>query len=96
MYDTCKSLDAHWFVVTTYNQWVFGTWSFGRSLSTARNFPFVLMRRLLDWTAANVLPAMPFDHMEDINVLTMLVFWVMNAWKGSHQWIMPRVRPSLS
>ncbi|TFK85416.1 hypothetical protein K466DRAFT_664504 [Polyporus arcularius HHB13444] len=26
-YDTCKTFGYKWFVVTTYNHWVFGTWS---------------------------------------------------------------------
>ncbi|KAI0718431.1 hypothetical protein C8T65DRAFT_85210 [Cerioporus squamosus] len=26
-YDTCKTFGFKWFVVTTYNHWVFGTWS---------------------------------------------------------------------
>ena len=43
----------------------------------------------LDFSTARVLPAMAFDRTHDMSVLTMLVYWTMNAWKWRNIWLLP-------
>ena len=94
LYDSCKVSGYRWFVITTYNYWVFGTWSLGtyssRETRTQSNGWTDSMPA--DWSAVEVTEPLPFDKTHGMSLVELLVFWTQSARHRLRYWQLAPVR----
>ena len=80
LYDICRDSGYKWFVITTYNHWIFGTWSAGRN--TSLNLVIFARShngRSIDWSGVEITQVLPFDKTRIVTLVEILVFWVQSS-----------------
>ena len=92
IYDGCTRHRAHFFVLTTYRDWVFGAFSQGIFLTTS--FDHMTNFLLAERTQAWISDAMTWDA-KDPNILECLFYWLSSATvRRAHlidPWYIPKV-----
>ncbi|KAJ7268216.1 hypothetical protein B0H12DRAFT_97107 [Mycena haematopus] len=93
IWDTCVTSETRWFVLTSYNHWVFG--AFSECFIPGVFLSLHPLTFFLDWTIGFVSDVYTFDA-HDPSILELLIFWVACAMRLPRRIELPKIREPLT